>query len=213
MNKKLIVLFGAPGSGKGYLGDCIKEELKNAGVEDFLYISTGDLLREEIKAQTKLGQEVEQIVVSGKLVPDTIVSELVMKALSSPNTIKILDGYPRTEFQMYDVLAARDLLEHDLVSIKRDTPVEIIKLRVAKRRVCKNCKATHSVDDGCCPKCGGESVVRKDDAVIDARLAEYEKNTAPLWANLIANSTASLQVDGTEEASEVARYFVNLILT
>ena len=212
MNKKLIVLFGAPGSGKGYLGDCIKEELKNAGIEDFLYISTGDLLRAEIAAKTELGQKIEQIVASGKLVPDAIVSELVMKALSGPNKIKILDGYPRTEFQMYDVLAARDMLEHELVSIKRDTAVELIKMRVAKRRVCKDCKATHSVDDGCCPKCGGASMVRKDDAVIDARLAEYEKNTSPLWTSLMANSSASLLVDGSEEASEVAKYFVNLIL-
>ena len=212
MNKKIIVLFGAPGSGKGYLGDCIKEELKNAGVNDFMYISTGDLLRAEIKAQTKLGKEIEQIVTSGKLVGDAIVSELVAKALCEPHTIKLIDGYPRTYWQLDDFITACNKLGDDIISVKRDTAVELIRERVAKRRVCKSCKATHSVDDGCCPKCGGASEIRKDDAVIDARLNEYETNTAPIWNELARNSSATFVVDGSEEAKDVAKQFVKLLL-
>lgn len=212
MNKKLIILFGAPGSGKGYLGDCIKEELKSSGNNDFLYISTGDLLRAEIKAQTKLGKEIETIVSSGKLVSDAIVSELVMKALTQPHTIKILDGYPRTEFQMYDIIAARDMLDHDIISIKRDTSVDLIKKRVSNRRICKNCKATHSVADGCCPKCGGPSEIRKDDAVIDARLKEYERNTEPLWYELVKNSCTTLVADGSSEAKYLAKDLMCILL-
>ena len=211
MKQKLLVLFGAPGSGKGYLGDCIKEELVENGATDFLYISTGDLLRAEIKAKTPLGQEIEQIVSSGKLVPDTIVSKLVIKALYEPQEIKILDGYPRTNTQMVDLVTIQDTLDYEVISIRRDTAVSLIKERVAKRRVCKDCKATHSVDDGCCPKCGGASEIRKDDAVIDARLAEYQKNTEHLWDILLTISSASLNVDGSVEAKEVAKEFVKLL--
>ena len=210
--KKLIILFGAPGSGKGYLGDCIKDELIKSGMKNFLYISTGDLLRDEIKAQTDLGKEIEQIVSSGKLVPDTIVSGLVMKALLKPHKIKILDGYPRTEFQMLDIIDANFALNYEIIAIKRDTEVSLIKERVSKRRVCKECKTTHSADDKCCPKCGGESLVRKDDAVIDTRLNEYHNNTEPLWNNILKIASSSLVVDGSIEAKEVAKDFVALLL-
>lgn len=212
MNQKLIILFGAPGSGKGYLGDCIKDELAKSGVNDFLYISTGDLLRAEIKQQTPLGKKIEQIVTSGKLVPDSIVSELIMKALCEPNKIKILDGYPRTYWQLDDLSTAADKLDCSIISVKRDTDVALIKERVSKRRVCAVCKSTHSSDDGCCPKCGGESVVRKDDAVIDTRLEEYRSNTEPLWDHITDISEAYLVVDGAIEAMEVAKDFVKLLL-
>ena len=212
MNPKLIILFGAPGSGKGYLGDCIKDELVKANADDFLYISTGDLLRAEIKQQTPLGKEIEQIVTTGKLVPDSIVSELIMKALCEPNKIKILDGYPRTYWQFDDLATSIEKLGYQVISVKRDTDVELIKERVSKRRVCASCKTTHSADDGCCPKCGGESLVRKDDAVIDTRLEEYRNNTEKLWDDIIGISGAYLVVDGAIEAKDVAKNFVKLVL-
>lgn len=212
MEKKLIILFGAPGSGKGYLGECIKNKLHELGEHDFSYISTGDLLRAEIKAQTPLGKQIEEIVSSGKLVSDEIVAALVYNALEKDNKIKILDGYPRTTVQFWNVCETVEKLPHDIVSIKRDTSIELIKERVSKRRVCKDCKTTHSVDDGCCPKCGGVSEIRKDDAVIDRRLAEYHRETEALWDDIMAVSVASLTVDGSRDAHEVAEEFVKILL-
>lgn len=212
VNKKLIILFGAPGSGKGYLGDCIKEELINNGADDFLYISTGDLLRAEIKAQTELGKKIEKFVVSGKLVPDKLLSQLVVSAINQDNHIKILDGYPRTSRQLLDIVSVKTAYKHEIISIKRDTDTKLIKERVSKRRVCKDCKATHTADDGCCPKCGGVSEVRKDDAVIDVRLAEYKQKTEHLWEGLMCLSSVTLVVDGAKEAKEVAKDFVKLLV-
>lgn len=213
METKLIIIFGAPGSGKGYLGDCIVEEMSKAGVNDILYISTGDLLRSEIKQQTPLGKEIEHLVTTGKLVPDNLVSELVMKALCEPNEIKILDGFPRTYWQMSDLIEATTKLNYKVISIKRETEVELIKERVSKRRVCASCKATHSIDDGCCPKCGGVSIIRKDDAVIDTRLEEYQKNTAPLWDDISRFASCALTVNGAIDAKDVAKDFANLLIT
>ena len=142
MEPKLIILFGAPGSGKGYLGECIKNKLHELGEDDFSYISTGDLLRAEIKAQTPLGKQIEEIVSSGKLVSDRIVANLVYNALQKNNKFKILDGYPRTIVQFWDICDTLGSIPHNVISVKRDTSIELIKERVSKRRVCKNCKTT-----------------------------------------------------------------------
>ena len=208
--KQLFIIFGAPGSGKGYLINCIEKYMDDYEVKNRLYISTGDLLRAEIKQQTPLGKEIEQIVNSGKLVSDQIVSELVTKALKKDNQVKILDGYPRTAAQLADIEKVAANHDHDIIVIMRDTPDELIKYRVSKRRVCKNCKATHSVDDGCCPKCGGASEIRKDDSVIETRLAEYHKNTEPIWNELAKLSTSTLVFDGARDADEVAKHIVDL---
>ena len=223
MRKTLIILFGAPGSGKGSLGDKIKEQLvnhKGMRAAEISYISTGDLLREEIAAQSELGMEISQIVNSGKLVSDEIVATLVEKALSHSDEfdslgvrvpsqhVMLLDGYPRTETQR---LALANMLQDKamfVVAVKRNTPFDVIKKRVSERRVCKNCKTTHLASDGKCPKCGGESIIRKDDAVIEQRLVEYETNTAPVWNKLALICDAMQAFDGMDDADAVAKWIV-----
>jgi ribosomal protein L40E len=79
---------------------------------------------------------------------------------------------------------------------------------VLKRRVCEKCKSTHSVDDGKCPKCGGKSIIRKDDAVINKRLLEYEQNTASIWETLVAVSQKSISIDGCIEATSASQTIV-----
>lgn len=214
MRKTLFVLFGAPGSGKGYLGDCIKQELiarQIVTANEIGYISTGDLLRAEIASGSHLGQQISEIISSGKLVSDQIVDKLVEKALQDEKVIIFIDGYPRTQAQL-DAFKTHMLTdEMYLVVIKRDTPVSLILERVSKRRVCKSCKCTHSVEDGCCPKCGGESIIRKDDAVIESRLEEYEKNTAVLWPELFEISDDAFPVDGCNDAEESAKEIVDAL--
>ena len=163
MNKFLFILFGAPGSGKGFLGNCLKEKIQELGLS-VRYVSTGDLLREEVALKTPLGEQLAQTIGSGKLVSDEVVCTLVEKALQTDVEVLFLDGYPRTYVQ-FDALS-KLVSDFVVVVIKRDTPKELILERVSNRRVCSVCKTTHSVADTCCPKCGGESIIRNDDAVI-----------------------------------------------
>lgn len=211
--KKIFLLFGAPGCGKGYLGYCIQQELEMQGkvsLEKIKYVSTGDLLRAEIVSESDLGRKIQQIVASGQFVSDEIVRTLVQNALKGDEEVFFVDGYPRTVKQFE---AFRNMLDWDknqLIAIKRNTPVKIILERVSKRRVCQKCGATHSVDDGSCPKCGGPSVVRKDDSVIEKRLSEYKANTEALWPDLVAIAHDSVLVDGEREAHDVAKAIVTL---
>ena len=207
MKNFLFILFGAPGSGKGYLGNCLKEKIKEKGFT-VRYVSTGDLLREEIAMKTPLGMQLAEIISSGQLVSDEIVSALVEKALQTEEDVIFLDGYPRTYVQ-FDALRSQVADKFVVVTIKRDTPVELILERVSKRRVCRECKTTHSVEDGSCPRCGGESIIRSDDAVIDNRLAEYNLNTANLWNDLKLISNQMYIVDGRDDAETAAQEIIS----
>ena len=207
----LIILFGAPGCGKGHLSDRLINALEqHVSPEEISYISTGDLIRSEIAQATPTGLQIQELVQSGQLVPDEIVDNLVAIAIKGNQSIKILDGYPRTAHQLA-FLSSQIEEDVTVLTVFRDTPMETIKERIQKRRVCKNCKKTHSVDDGCCPSCGGESTIRKDDAVIDARLEEYKKNTLPLWYE-IDNLGNTLRVDGLMESEEIAEAIVTLVI-
>lgn len=206
----IIILYGAPGCGKGHLWSVLLEKLLERVLpEEIAYIATGDLIREEIAKKSEIGLQIAEIVQSGQLVPDTIVDALIANALAGKKIIKVLDGYPRTEAQ-FDALKAQIDDDTEVIAVFRDTPVDVIMSRIAKRRVCKDCKTTHSSDDGCCPKCGGESLIRKDDSVIEARLAEFEKNTLPIWDRMceIGNT---LRCMGDRESSEIADAIITLI--
>ncbi|MBE6453233.1 MAG: nucleoside monophosphate kinase [Alphaproteobacteria bacterium] len=209
MNKTVIVLFGAPGCGKGYLGDCIKQEIINKGIataEEIKYLSTGDLLRAEVASGSELGKQLAETIGSGKLVPDDVVDVLVTRNFPGNEKVVFVDGYPRTKSQLEAF--SRLLRDVRLVAIKRETPVELIIERVSKRRVCKNCKATHSVEDEKCPKCGGESIIRNDDAKIEKRIEEYRNNTENLWMSLWCDADVPFEIDGAAEAEGMAKYIV-----
>lgn len=207
MRKFLFILFGAPGSGKGFLGECLKSELIKQGIvseDQIKYISTGDLLREEVALKTPLGLQIVQTIGSGQLVSDAVVDALVNKALQRDERVMFLDGYPRTSNQLDSLTEILQDKSYVVIAIKRNTPERLILERVSKRRVCKECKLTHSVDDGRCPKCGGESVVRHDDSVIEKRLSEYRGNTSALWNDLWVVSNFMTSVDGKEDARDSA---------
>ena len=203
-------MYGAPGCGKGFTANRLITGCKKyIPEEEIAYISTGDLIREEIKNQTPTGMKIKELVEAGKFVPDYIVDELVTNAIQGNQRIKILDGYPRNSCQL-EVLASKLPKDTRVLTLFIDTPMEVILQRVAKRRVCAKCKATHTSDDGCCPICGGESLIRKDDAVINTRIEEYRKNTLPLWCELDTIG-ATLRVDGTAPTEEIIDQLLNLL--
>ncbi|MEM0057796.1 MAG: nucleoside monophosphate kinase [Candidatus Bathyarchaeia archaeon] len=175
-----LIIFGAPGSGKGTYASRLKERL------DVEVIATGDIFREMIKADTPLGRKVREYVEKGLLVPDDITLEVLKQSLAKIPKGKgfILDGYPRTVWQAeaLDKIAKVDAVIHLIV------PDWIIIERLSSRRICQNCGAIYNLlflkpkRDLACDKCGGPLYQRLDDTpeVIKKRIEVYEKQTQPL---------------------------------
>jgi len=179
---KHIILLGAPGVGKGTLG---QEVVKRAGLA---YVSTGDMLRSEVAAKTELGNKIAAILAAGELVNDDLVNELIKKALERPESQNgyMLDGYPRTLYQA-NTLEKLPQGKIDIV-FNIELPTEEIVRRISSRRSCPKCKAVYNLlfsapkNEGVCDKCGTALVTRSDDNpdTIRNRIGVYEKNTLPL---------------------------------
>ena len=157
-----VVLFGAPGSGKGTQAPDLAT-LINAKT-----ISLGDMLRDEVKADSDLGKEVKSYMEKGLLVPDELVSKVIEENIGSESFI--LDGFPRnvTQAKTLDEILQKKGVSLDkciYFSVDEKTVVE----RLSKRRICKQCgKLYHLVNmpskkEGICDVCGAELYQRKDD--------------------------------------------------
>src|SRR5580765_7837669 len=180
-----LVLFGAPGVGKGTQAVALQERV---GVP---HVSTGDMLRAAIRAGSPQGEKARAIVESGRLVPDELISEMVGDRLQSEDVAKgfILDGFPRTVGQAeYLDGALRDQGKALDAVINLDVPAAVVAERLAGRRVCPSCGASYHVRykpprvEGRCDNCGAALGVRADDAVdvVRGRLEVYERQTAPV---------------------------------
>ena len=175
-----FIIFGPPGAGKGTYASMLASKLEIAK------ISTGDIIREEIKRNTDLGKRIVDFVTRGKLVPDEIVITVLKEEIDKPSSKNgfILDGYPRTIEQA----KALDNTEKIDAVIRLVVPEWVIIERLSNRRTCKNCGAIYNVKYlkpkklGICDTCGGELYQREDDKpeVIKERLRVYEAQTQPL---------------------------------
>ncbi len=194
-----LVFLGPPGAGKGTqaVGVCEKYGLP--------HISTGDILRGEIKQQTKLGLEAKKYMDAGQLVPDEVVIGIVASRLTQPDCKNgfLFDGFPRTLPQA-EALAQKVEIE---MAINIDVPDENIIKRLSGRRVCKACGATYHIDNHqgtTCDSCGGELVQRTDDApeTVANRLHVYHEQTSPL-IDFYQSKGVLKTVDGTQGIDEV----------
>lgn len=180
-----LVIFGPQGAGKGTQGARIAEKY---GIPA---ISTGEIFRWAIKGKTALGNKVSEYVDAGKLVPDSLVIEVVTDRLSADDAKEgfLLDGFPRNVGQA----KALDAFLADTGSaldgaIVIDVPEEVSLRRILGRRVCSNCGRNYSLDsppedDWTCDNCGGKVVERSDDheeATVRERLSLYHEQTEPL---------------------------------
>lgn len=194
---KNIILLGAPGAGKGTQAAMIAEEFKVP------HISTGDILRRNMKEGTPLGLKAKAFVESGGLVPDEVVIGLVEDRLSQEDCKNgyILDGFPRTiaQAEALDKVARIDL------AINIDVPFETIIDRLGGRRVCV-CGETYNVSmlngETTCKRCGKELFIRDDDKpeTVKNRLKVYSDQTQPLIDYYRSqNKVVDIKANGTKE--------------
>jgi adenylate kinase len=173
-------MFGPPGSGKGTYASRLSAKLNTP------HISTGDLVRDEIKNQTEMGKRINDYSSHGKLVPDVMICQLLQKRISQPDCTRgfILDGFPRTIPQAKEL---EKVTPTDLV-INLRVPDTVIIERLASRLTCRSCGAIYNErflrprTAGRCDKCDGQLYQREDDQakVIQQRLDLYRKQTKPL---------------------------------
>lgn len=196
-----IVLLGAPGAGKGTQAQKLVEEYKLA------HISTGDLLRNAVKAQSKLGKQAKSYMDAGQLVPDSLVIDLVKERLAEDDTKAgwILDGFPRNTAQAVTLDSELKEMGAELdAALLVDVAFDVIVKRLSSRRTCKNCSYTAGPDTTTCPRCGGEMYQRDDDKpeTIQKRLDTYQAQTAPL-VEYYQGQGKLTTVDGDRPVDEV----------
>jgi adenylate kinase len=209
-----IVLFGAPGAGKGTQSALLVDRL------GMIQISTGDLFRAAIKNKTALGQQAQSFMDKGELVPDSIVIGMVDEVLAKlGNKSFILDGFPRTSAQAE---ALRTILQQRGLEIGKavflEVPREELLGRLTGRRVCKSCGAVYHVEakptkvPGVCDVCGGEVIQRNDDKedVIATRLKTYEENTFPL-RTYFKELNKYVEVNGAQDTETVFKKIQEVI--
>jgi adenylate kinase len=210
-----IILLGPPGAGKGTQA---KQLVEKYGIPQ---ISTGDILRANLKAQTELGLEAKKYMDAGKLVPDEVVIGIINNRLKEDDCQKgyMLDGFPRTVAQaeaLDKILSESGSGIDDVISI--DVPNSELLGRLTGRRTCRQCGQGFHVmfdppkQEGVCDKCQGELYQRDDDneATVSNRLEVYGAQTQPL-IDYYQNKGLLRPIDGLGEISAIFDRIVKVL--
>ncbi len=210
-----IVLLGAPGAGKGTQGKNLSERFK------IPQISTGDILRANVRSKTSLGLKAKEFMDKGVLVPDNIVVDMVVERIQAEDCVNgfILDGFPRNIRQaeaLESTLKGMGKKIDVVVGINVDRK-ELIR-RLSGRRVCRKCGANYHVifsppmNIGACDKCNSEIYQRDDDKeeTIEARLKVYEEETFPL-IDYYSKKQLYRAVDGIGSVDQITKAITEAI--
>lgn len=213
----ILIMLGAPGTGKGTVAAKLSQKL---GIPQ---VSTGDIFRKAIAEKTPVGIEAEKYISNGMLVPDNTTIRIVDERLKDADVQNglILDGFPRTieQAEALDKML-KDANRDITLAINLETSEEEIIDRIVSRRVCSNqdCKTVYNTKlnppkaEGICDKCGAELKQRKDDneETVKNRLVAYYKQSAPIvdyYKNkgLLYSSEVSIKINkmATDVADEV----------
>jgi adenylate kinase len=215
VTEKRLIFLGPPGTGKGTQAARVSERF------ELVAMSSGDTLRSEIKEGTEVGKQAAQYVQAGTLVPDGVVTRVMLSAINRlpANTGFILDGFPRTVPQA-QALSAGLKRAGTTIDAAIDFQMDdgLIIERIVSRRVCSDCGATYNAVffppkvEGVCDKCGGKVTQRVDDRedVIRTRLETYRSQTAPL-IDFYAQRRLLCTVDASQEAQAVEAQVVEII--
>jgi adenylate kinase len=202
------VLLGPPGAGKGTQAERI------AARYGIPHLSTGDMLREAVAADTEVGRRAKAIMEAGQLVPDEVMNRLVAERLAQPDAARgfVLDGFPRTLAQaqaLDDLLEQRDQRLDAVLELAVDD--DALVDRISGRFACARCGAGYHDRfkqpkvEGVCDVCGGREFVRREDdkpETVRARLKAYHEQTAPLLP-YYRNKGLLIAVDGMAEIDDV----------
>lgn len=210
-----LMLFGAPGAGKGTQAKFLIEKY------NIPQISTGDILRAAIADKTDMGMEAKKFMDEGKLVPDSTIIGIIRDRLAESDCKKgfILDGFPRTLPQaesLNELMATMEISLDKVISL--NVPDELIVGRITGRRVCSKCGASFHVEfnpskeENVCDYCSSELMIRKDDnaQTVISRLEAYHAQTAPL-IDFYTNMGVFVELDGTKDVSEVTTDMLNAL--
>jgi adenylate kinase len=189
--KKVFLFLGAPGSGKGLLGDRLAQAL------NIPKMATGDVLRAEVKKRTELGILIASHVSSGILVDDEIVTPMVLDFLETTSDAAILDGYPRNMQQFQQLIGFVRQNNVQLIGVYLETPIPFILKRIEQRRVCVDCGKTNFASAGRCVACGGQLKRRSDDALIQVRMHQYLREIRPVETALFSQTDNFIEIDAS----------------
>ena len=210
-----LLIIGPPGGGKGTQSKFLIEHFK------IPQISTGDILRDNIKNQTPLGEEAKKFMNKGELVPDSLIMNMIKKRLNTDdcNNGYILDGFPRTipQAQGLDKLlkGMNQKIDHVIVM---NVPDNLIIERLSNRRTCKSCGALYNLlfeppsNIKKCDRCGGDLYQRSDDnsKTINQRLSIYHDQTKPV-INHYENQKITKSIDSSGTIDEINKSIIKSI--
>ena len=212
-----LILFGPPGAGKGTQANRLQDDFQ------LPFISTGDMLRANVKEETDLGKQAQTYMDAGDLVPDDLIVAMAGERLQQEDAADgfILDGFPRT----LDQAAALDRQLTELgrrvtAALLIDLPDEEVIRRLSGRRVCVKAGHNYHLEfdppkhEGVCDQDGSRLIQRDDDKpeVIENRLKVYHDQTEPLVAHYDERGLMR-RIDGTRPAAEVHDHIRAVIAT
>jgi adenylate kinase len=197
----ILILLGAPGTGKGTQAKLLAEK------RGWLHLSTGDMLREHVAGQTELGKQAKSFMDSGNLVPDELMINMLLERISRPDVSAglILDGFPRTLPQAVALDKALTGAGKTVdVAVNITAPDEELVRRLSSRWMCRSCGHIASSKLEKCPNCGSDQLYQREDDQPDKVRTRLGTMKPP--ADMLAHyrDTGKLrEVDGMQSVERV----------